>query len=401
MCLEMYLLYNPLLDATSILWWGSYYTISTSVYDNFFYREAAFTALRFTLAVKNFNNELQIFRRLGELERIRVILEGLDVVCRAPGWAFGKWSELLRTFVVYFHQCLEKYIKYVYKVRRSRISERLFLEACDTGDKVAMRSLLTEYGDSLNVNLVRKRNGDTGLHLACRGGHATIAESLLDVRKKVVNVNIENSRGETPLMIASSVGHTAIVKRLVKAKGLKLKDEYGEKSMLKAVENEHYETAKLVLTAIVSKEGVSVDARLRNVLDKLDRCLDLSKKVKTTKSQVERHQHSLSLDIYKRSIIEVIGPTESSCQAPKPSKKKSLKESLAELKEFLECSICFEEFENLKIFACINDHWICMKCLPQNESCPFCRVDFDKHPPSRRITSEKFLQILVDLKSDL
>ena len=199
-------------------------------------------------------------------------------------------------------------------------------------------------------------------------------------------------------MIASSVGHTAIVRRLLKAKGLKLKEEYGEKSILKAVENEHYETAKHVLTAIVSKERVTADGRLRSILDQLDRCIDLSKKARGAKSQVERQQCSLSLDVFKKSIFDVISPKE--LPPVSQSSQKTMKESIDDLREFLECSICFDEFENLKIFACINDHWICMRCLPQNESCPFCRVDFDRHPPARRITSEKFLQILVDLKSD-
>ena len=288
------------------------------------------------------------------------------------------------------------------KIKKQASGE--FLAACENGNKDDMRELLAEHGDSINVNLVRNRNGDTGLHLACRGGHATIAESLLDVRKKVVNVNIENSVGETPLMIASSAGHLAIVKRLLKARGLKLKDGYGEKPILRGVENEHYEAAKLVLLAIVNREGVAADTRLRNILDKLDRCLDLSKKAKYAKTPVEKLQYSLSMDIYKKSILEVIGPDEASSSkaaaAKTPSKKRTIKESIEELKEFLECSICFEQFENLKIFACINDHWICMNCLPQNESCPFCRVYFNKHPPTRRITSEKFLKILVQIKSD-
>ena len=99
-----------------------------------------------------------------------------------------------------------------------------FLNACKTGDRVTMRALLSEHESVINVNLVRNKDGDTGLHLACRAGHMVIAESLLDVQEKVVNVNIENLKGETPLMIASEAGHVAIVRRLLRMIIMKLPD---------------------------------------------------------------------------------------------------------------------------------------------------------------------------------
>ena len=401
MCLEAYFLYDlAVVKCCKYLVVATYYTLSTGTFHyNYFALEAAYTSLRFYLSVTDFNKELQIFISLGELQWLNAILEVLGFVSLEDG-PIGIVFELLKRLLSCARQRFEKSMNHLYKIRRRRASERLFLEACENGDKVAMRSLLTEHGDFLNVNLVRNKDGDTGLHLACRGGHATIAESLLDVKKKVVNVNIENSSGETPLMIAASVGHTIIMRRLLKAKGLKLKQEYGERSILKAVENEHYETAKQILVAIINKEGVTADGRLRNMLDYLDRCTDLSKKAEAAKSQVEKQRHTLSLDIYKKSIVDIIKPKEFSPVSQSSSNQKTVKEYIEDLREFLECSICFDQFEDLKIFACINDHWICMRCLPQNESCPFCRVDFDQHPPARRITSEKFLQILVNVKSD-
>lgn len=114
----------------------------------------------------------------------------------------------------------------------------------------------------------------------------------------------------------------------------------------------------------------------------------------------DMQQCKLSLDLYKKSICEMISPSEVA-RSTTASKQKPLRESIKDLKEFLECSICFDEFEDLKIFACMNDHWICMRCLPQNESCPFCRVDFALYPPARRITSEKILQILKDTQCDM
>ena len=400
-CLEVWLLYDLGLLYGWIYLLAAFYSMLTGAphFGQFAIVEGTFTSLRFILSVKNFNNELQIFMRLGHLQGAKVILDGLNSMCHLPGRVFGTFSWPIKALVVNAHMWYKKRKEHLTKMRQRQSSERFFLEACETGDKVAMRSLLTEHGDFLNVNIARNQNGDTGLHLACRGGYETIAESLLDVKKKVVNVNIENSSGETPLMIAAGMGHTIIVRRLLKAKGLKLKEEYGEKSILKAVENDHYETAKQILTTIVNKEGITTDKRLRNMLDYLQRCVDLSKKAEAAKSQVERQKHTLSLDIYKKSIVDILKPTDFS-GSQSTTNKKTFKEYVEDLKEFLECSICFDQFEDLKIFACINDHWICMRCLPQNESCPFCRVDFDQHPPARRITSEKFLQILVNVKSD-
>ena len=53
------------------------------------------------------------------------------------------------------------------------------------------------------------------------------------MRKNVVNVNIENSSGETPPMIASSVGHAVIVRKFLKTIGHKLKKDNFEKAKSK------------------------------------------------------------------------------------------------------------------------------------------------------------------------
>ena len=158
-----------------------------------------------------------------------------------------------------------------------------YLASCESGDRATMRALLSEHEAILNVNLVRRRNGDTGLHLACRAGHMGIAESLLDVKGKVVNVNIENLGGETPLMVAAEAGHVAIVRRLLKAKGLRLKDFLAEKSVKKAVENDHYEAARLIVSAMTNKQ-IAIDA---NVALYLNRCSSLLRDAKTAKSSNE------------------------------------------------------------------------------------------------------------------
>ena len=355
------------------------------------YFEGLFMLISLILLVWNSAREIRLFRRLKLYERIFDAWSYSSLKRKLENW-FTKVNKFTRSLS---GKMSEKLFNWWNNIN----PKRAFLEACEKGNKVEMRALLSEHEDSLNVNLVRSSNGDTGLHLACRAGHTIIAESLLDVKKKVVNVNIENAAGETPLMVAAGAGHLAIVRRLLKAKGLKLK-EYGEKALLEAVRNGQYDAAKLILDSVVKKEGVLDENKLQNMQEKLECCLQISKRMNDSNTNQDMQQCKLSLDLYKKSICEMISPSEVA-RSTTASKQKPLRESIKDLKEFLECSICFDEFEDLKIFACVNDHWICMRCLPQNESCPFCRVDFALYPPARRITSEKILQILKDTQCDM
>ena len=162
-----------------------------------------------------------------------------------------------------------------------------------------------------------------------------------------------------------------------------------------AVENNHYEAARLIINAMTNKQ-IDVNA---NIALYLNRCFSFVKDAKSAKSTNELHKINLSLEVCKKNICEILSPREPIQKDS--SKQKSTKESIEALKEFLDCSICFDEIENLKIFACIKDHWICTKCLPLNDSCPFCRTNFYEHAAMRRYTSEKFLSIVMDIKKSL
>ena len=163
MCLEAYLLYDlrPVKCCKHLVV-ASYHTLSTgSSHYNYFALEAAYTCLRSYLSLAHFNKELQIFISLGELQGLNAILEALDLVSLEDS-PIGILFKLHKRLVSCARQRFEKSMKHFSKIRRRRASERLFLEACENGDKVAMRSLLTEHGDFLNVNLVRNKDGDTG-----------------------------------------------------------------------------------------------------------------------------------------------------------------------------------------------------------------------------------------------
>ena len=69
-----------------------------------------------------------------------------------------------------------------------------------------------------------------------------------------------------------------------------------------------------------------------------------------------------------------------------------------ELRGFLECPICFEEFGDSWVMACRNDHWMCSTCYPKLKACPECREEI-KGAASRRCRQlEKVLKLVSALQ---
>ena len=273
-----------------------------------------------------------------------------------------------------------------------------FLEACRNGNKGTMRKLLREHSELIKLNMLLTPNGDTALHLACREGHLTIVESLLDLRERAVDVNIENSNGDSPLFVAAAAGHVGIVKRLLRMKGLKLKEGCGEKTVVQAVRNGHFESAQLIMSAIEKRRIAISIVDPENILpSSLNRYVRLTSELRSrsAKTEYDVQKINLQLETYRKSILSIVNPSEPKT-ATVPDVKKSLKESIDELGECLECTICCENFDEMKVFACTKDHWICSRCLPRNDRCPSCREDFNAHPPTRRVTCEKFLAMVKD-----
>ena len=274
-----------------------------------------------------------------------------------------------------------------------------FLDACKTNNKATMRKLLKEHGEHIDVNMIQYKTGDTALHLAVREGHLAIVESLLSVKEKLVDVNIVNSNGETPLLIASATGHVGIVKRLLRVRGIKLKDGCGERAVMKAIGNYYFEVAQVIMDVIENK---GIDTKMLKPKNLLTSCLnryvrlanELSSGGGRSRSEHDVQRLSQRLETYRKSILSIVSLREPETMTVPD--RKSLKESRNEMRECLECTICYENFEDMKVFACTRDHWICVQCLPHNDRCPSCREDFNVHPPTRRVTCEKFLAIVRD-----
>ena len=120
---------------------------------------------------------------------------------------------------------------------------------------------------------------------------------------------------------------------------------------------------------------------------------DLSSR--SAKTEYDVQKINLQLETCRKSILSIVNPSEPETPTVH-GLKKSLKESIEELKECLECTICCENFEDMKVFACTKDHWICARCLPHTEMCPSCREDFNVQPPTRRVTCEKVLAMVKE-----
>lgn len=91
------------------------------------------------------------------------------------------------------------------------------LEAAKTGDLPAVQMLIAT-GIDLNA---QDQKGQTALMLAILNGHLTVAKTLLYAH---VNPNIVDHQGRSPLMIAATLHRTNMIQLLIK-KGAKIQAE--------------------------------------------------------------------------------------------------------------------------------------------------------------------------------
>lgn len=82
-----------------------------------------------------------------------------------------------------------------------------FYEAATKGDLEKVQSLISQ----VDINAVNYE-GDTALHLACRGNHPAVVEALI---AKGAKLNLKNNFGESPLFDVIANGNANLVKLLV------------------------------------------------------------------------------------------------------------------------------------------------------------------------------------------
>lgn len=115
----------------------------------------------------------------------------------------GTYSEVLH--------CLEKYSNYINKIDEHYHTPLHY--AIGNNRPVTIVKLLISYGANLNAHF--PRGYETALHLAVENNNYNLVKLLLDNN---ANVNIRNSRGETPLHVAcinSVCNRTKIVYELI------------------------------------------------------------------------------------------------------------------------------------------------------------------------------------------
>ena len=280
-----------------------------------------------------------------------------------------------------------------WELSRPRVDTRFrdFMGVCASGeDKALLRALLNDA--TFNPNQVQKVTGDTGLHASCRNKQFSVVQSILDVRGKAVNVNIENCKGWTPLALASARGDKRVVARLLKERRLRLKNNAGERAVRAAIEGNHYAVARMVSGEMAARGVKFRDAAVQSYIA---RCAALTVDNKKREHVADAAEsRPVTTEIYKSSILNALKESEAMSSIERLPQDKVVEE----LKDYLECSICFELYGEAPIWSCDRDHWLCKSCVKKNAQCPWCQSDFRTEPPKRRRTSEKILQLIRCLK---
>ena len=93
------------------------------------------------------------------------------------------------------------------------MDETIFLKACQDGD---LNHIASQFfvRDNLDINVVEKVDGNTGLILAVRENREDLVSWLLDNTN--IDVNIANKFGYTALMVAAQNGNTTILDSLLR-----------------------------------------------------------------------------------------------------------------------------------------------------------------------------------------
>ena len=247
-----------------------------------------------------------------------------------------------------------------------------------------MKTLLSRYSDRIDIN-ARDERDNTVLHNACEAGHLNIVQSLLNTNKRSLLVNLENADGNFPATLAALGGHALVVKRLIQTKRPKVNNEHVAHAVMKAVEKEDFEMAKLINDEYRQREGRDLDPTLAAYLKRYLDCL----KTKDEASEVCK--------IGIKNCFKAKEP-------PKERKDRTKEDILRDIQEYyLECNICNEEFADGELYSCENDHWLCRNCKSslRAPTCPTCRCNFGEGGPARRLVVEKLLAEVSQLRNIL
>ncbi|XP_063710250.1 ankyrin repeat domain-containing protein 17-like [Symsagittifera roscoffensis] len=127
---------------------------------------------------------------------------------------------------------------------------QIYLDSCHFGEQHIIQSMLQENALTDHVVNYRDANGRTGLSYACEYGYDDIVKTLARCGERVVDPNIADKDGNTPLMFASQAGHEMCVSVLLNYfPNLDIDhiNNFGLNSLMKAAIQGHSECARFLI----------------------------------------------------------------------------------------------------------------------------------------------------------
>lgn len=119
-----------------------------------------------------------------------------------------------------------------------------FLEAIKKQDGAKVMQILTDTNGGI-INAKDRSSGDGALHIVVRQGDSTWLRFLI---QKGANPNIQDGRGNTPMMIATEIGFLEGVQILIRyGANVNLANASGETPLIRAVQLRKVELVRILL----------------------------------------------------------------------------------------------------------------------------------------------------------
>lgn len=127
----------------------------------------------------------------------------------------------------------------------NKFHTNVFIDACKMGDEAQVLSML---GEEPELAEIKDKHGVSALFHAVANGHNKIAEAILRISNQPND--IEPEKGFTPLLIAATNGHIALVRILLQSGAdPNIQNIDGITPLHNAVFEEQVDIAKLLLEA--------------------------------------------------------------------------------------------------------------------------------------------------------
>lgn len=245
-------------------------------------------------------------------------------------------------------------------------------EYCAKGQVEKFKEIVRNHRQGININASDK-NGNIPLHLAITRGQLKIVTLIASEFKDEVDTSLRDSEGYDALDLA--ITKNSVTPGMIVHQVLKITNRASLSSLTLALKTDQDN----LIDQLISKIPDSLftpDPSSKDALISFQKLLTESKQRNLKSDQKESMKRNL--EIQRGLIVNRL----EAMQSDKPETWKN---------EY-EYPICQEDMKPpLKIFACINDHYLCSDCLKKDlKNCPMCRDNFEENPPSRRPLAEKW-----------